>query len=60
MGKSYTLLISALSFSASCLPCLVHTDTIAVNYSRMGGCLGDTTKLGPLGSTDFEPGSKAH
>ena len=31
----------------------MHTDSMAVMYSRLGGCLGDTTKLGPLASTDL-------
>ena len=48
-----TLLISALRSSASCWPNLVHNDSIAVMYSRLGGCLGDTTKLRPLASTDL-------
>ena len=48
-----TLLISALSSSASCWPNLVHTDSIAMTYSRLGGCLWVTTKLGPLASTDL-------
>ena len=26
---------------------------MAVIYSKVGGCLGDTTKLGPLAKTDF-------
>ena len=48
-----TLLISALCSSASCWPNLVHTDSMAVMYSRLGGCLRETTKLGPLASADL-------
>ena len=52
-GKTLGLLISALSSSASCTPNLVYTDSIAVMYSGLGGCLGETAKLGPLASTDL-------
>ena len=31
---------------------------MAVMYSRLGGCLGVTTELGPLASTDFCTGVK--
>ena len=31
----------------------VHTDSMAVMYSRLGGCLKDTTKLGSLANTDL-------
>ena len=48
-----THLIWALSSSASCWSNLEHTDSIAVIYSRLGGCLGVTTKLGPLANRDL-------
>ena len=48
-----TLLITALSSSASCWPSLVQTASIAMIYSRLGGCQGVTAKLGPLASTDL-------
>ena len=41
-----TLLTSALSSSASCWPSLVQVASMAVMYSKLGGCLGDTAKLG--------------
>ena len=31
---------------------------MAVMYSKLGGCLGDTTKLGPLARTDLYAGIK--
>ena len=31
---------------------------MAVMYSKLGGCLGDTTKLGPLARTDLCAGVK--
>ena len=31
---------------------------MAVKYSKLGGCLGDTTKLGPLSRTDLCAGVK--
>ena len=31
---------------------------MAVIYSKLGGCLGDTTKLGPLARTDLCAGVK--
>ena len=31
---------------------------MAVIYSKLGGCLGETAKLGPLASTDFCAGVK--
>ena len=31
---------------------------MAVIYSKLGGCLGDTAKLGPLARTDFCAGVK--
>ena len=48
-----TLLIATLSSSASCWLILVHAASMAVMYSQLGGCLGDTTKLGPLVKTDL-------
>ena len=32
---------------------------MAVMYSKLGGCLGDTTKLGPLARTDLCAGVKS-
>ena len=43
-----TWLISALSSSASCWLNLGHADSMAVMYSKLGGCLGETAKLSPL------------
>ena len=43
-----TLLTSALSSSASCWLSLVQAASIAVIYSKLGGCLGVTTKVGPF------------
>ena len=48
-----TLLISALSSSASCWLSLVHAASMAVMYSKLGGFLGVTAKLGPLARTDL-------
>ena len=53
-----TLLTSALSSSASCWLNLVQAASMAVIYSRLGGCLGDTAKLGPLARTDLYAGVK--
>ena len=53
-----TLLISALSSSASCWLSLVQAASMAVMYSKLGGCLGVTAKLGPLARTDLCPGLK--
>ena len=53
-----TLLISALSSSASCWPRLVQAVSMAVIYSKLGGCLGETAKLGPLARTDLWAGIK--
>ena len=53
-----TLLISALSSSASCWLSLVHAASMAVMYSKLGGCLGITAKLGPLARTDLWAGVK--
>ena len=53
-----TLLISALSSSASCWLSLVQAASMAVMYSKLGGCLGVTTKLGPLAKTDLWAGVK--
>ena len=53
-----TQFISALSSSVSCWLSLVQAASIAVMYSKLGGCLGVTTKLGPLGSTDLCAGVK--
>ena len=51
-----TLLTSALSSSASCWLSLVQAASMAVIYSKLGGCLGVTTKLGPLARTDLWAG----
>ena len=53
-----TLLISALSSSASCWLSLVQAASMAVMYSKLGGCLGVTSKLGPLARTDLWAGVK--
>ena len=53
-----TLLTSALSFSASCWLSLVQAASMAVIYSKLGGCLGVTAKLGPLARTDLCAGVK--
>ena len=53
-----TLLISALSSSASCWLSLVQAASMAVMYSKVGGCLGVTAKLGPLARTDLWAGVK--
>ena len=53
-----TLLISALSSSASCWLSLVQAASMAVMYSKLGGCLGVTAKLGPLARTDLCAGVK--
>ena len=47
-----TQLISSLSSSAFCWLSLVHADSMAVMYSKLGGCLGETAKLGPLARTE--------
>ena len=53
-----TLFILALSSSASCWLSLVQAASMAVMYSKLGGCLGVTTKLGPLARTDLWAGVK--
>ena len=53
-----TLFISALSSSASCWLSLVQVASMAVMYSKLGGCLGLTAKLGPLARTDLWAGVK--
>ena len=53
-----TLLTSALSSSASCWLSLVQAASMAVKYSKLGGCLGVTAKLGPLARTDLCAGVK--
>ena len=53
-----TLLISALSSSASCWLSLVQAASMAVIYSKLGGCLGVTAKLGPLARTSLWAGVK--
>ena len=53
-----TQFISALSSSASFWLSLVQAACVAVIYSKLGGCLGLTTNLGPLASTDFCAGVK--
>ena len=53
-----TLLKSALSSSASCWLSLVQAASMAVMYSKLGGCLGVTAKLGPLAKTDLWAGVK--
>ena len=45
--------MSALSSSASCRLSIVHADSMAVMYSKLGGCLVETAKLGPLAKTDL-------
>ena len=53
-----TLLIPALSSSTSCWLSLVQAASMALMYSKLGGCLGVTTKLGPLARTDLWAGVK--
>ena len=53
-----TLLISALSSSATCWLSLVQAASMAVIYSKLGGCLGETAKLGPLARTYLWAGVK--
>ena len=53
-----TLLTSALSSSASCWLSLVQAASMAVMYSKLGGCLEVTAKLGPLARTDLCTGVK--
>ena len=53
-----TLLTSALSPSASYWLSLVQAASMAVIYSKLGGCLGVTTKLGPLARIDLWAGVK--
>ena len=53
-----TLFILALSSSASCWLSLVQAASMAVMYSKLGGCLGVTAKLGPLARTDLWAGVK--
>ena len=53
-----TLLISALSSSASYWLSLVQAASMAVVYSKLGGCLRVTAKLGPLARTDLCAGVK--
>ena len=53
-----TWFTSALSSSASCWLSLVQAASIAVIYSKLGGCLGVSTKLGPLACTDLCVGVK--
>ena len=48
-----TWLTSALSSSASCWLSLVQAASMAVMYSKLGGCFGETAKLGPLARTDL-------
>ena len=48
-----TQFISALSSSTSCRLSLVQAASMAVIYSKLGGCLGEAAKLGPLASTDL-------
>ena len=48
-----TLLTSALSSSSSCWLSLVQATSLAVMYSKLGGCLWDTTKLSTLARTDL-------
>ena len=51
--KTLGLLISALNSSASCWLSLVHAASMTVMYSKLGGCLGDTTTLDPLARTEL-------
>ena len=53
-----TLLTSVLHSSASCWLSLVQAASMAVIYSKLGGCLGVTRKLGPLARTDLWAGVK--
>ena len=53
-----TLLMSALSSSASCWLSLVQAASMAVIYSKLGGCMGETAKLGTLARTDLWAGVK--
>ena len=53
-----TLLILTLSSSASCWLSLVQAASMAVMYSKLGGCLGVTAKLGLLARTDLWAGVK--
>ena len=48
-----TQFILALSASASCWLSLVKAASMAVMYSKLRGCFGETRKLGPLASTDL-------
>ena len=57
-GKSLGLLTSALRSSASCWLNLVQAASMAVIYSKLGSCLGDTAELGPLARTDLCAGVK--
>ena len=43
----------ALSSSGSCLLSLVQAASMAVMYSKLRGCLGETAKFGPLAKTDL-------
>ena len=53
-----TQFILALSSSASCWLNLVQAASMAVIYSKLGGCLGVPAKLGPLASRDLCAGVK--
>ena len=46
-----TWFILVLSSSASCWLSFVQAASMAVLYSKLGGCFGETTKFGPLGKT---------
>ena len=48
-----TQFILALSSSTSCWRSLVKAASMAVMYSKLRGCFGETRKLGPLASTDL-------
>ena len=57
-GDLRSLLTSSPSSSASCWLSLVQAASMAVIYSKFGGCLGVTAKLGPLARTDLCAGVK--
>ena len=50
--------LQPLSSSVSCWLNLVQAASMAVIYSKLGGCLGATANLGPLAKTDLCAGVK--
>ena len=52
-GALSTQFILALSSSASCWLSFVQAASMEVMYSKLGGCFGETAKLGPLARTDL-------